>query len=72
MYMVRNYNRFLIGTREAPKVEDFFIHRFKSDVKKLIRFETRQEAQAYLDAHPKLFADWGEPWIVTFYPEVWT
>jgi len=72
-YMLRNYNKFLmIDSRvsEVPKWEDLYIHRFPSDFRKLVKFDSREEAEAYLKANPQLQATF-DAWIVEANPEHW-
>lgn len=61
--IIRNYNKFLTGTKTSPTWKDLYIHRFSSDLIKLIKFETRKEAKVFLAAHPTL-SDKFEPWLV--------
>ena len=63
VYIIRNYNSFLLGTLLAPKWENFFIHRFNTDWKKLIKFPTKEEAEGFLDKNPELQKDFYA-WIV--------
>lgn len=62
MYLLKNYNHFVTGTRENPKWEDFYIHRFLQDRRKLVTFPTIKEAQDFLDQNPDL-EEYREGWI---------
>lgn len=61
MFILRNYNRFLINA-DNPRWDDFNIHRFKQDFRRLIKFDTRKKAEKFLDKHPELEADF-DAWI---------
>lgn len=70
MFFMRNYNRFLVGTKECPRWEDFYIHRNPRDYLKLLKFETTQEAEEFLEAHPQLQVDF-DAWIMPCDPNDW-
>lgn len=70
MYALRNYNRFVTGSRDNPQWTDFGVHRFDTDYKRLVKFDTREEAQSFLDAHPEL-ENTFDAWIVETDPANW-
>jgi hypothetical protein len=51
MFLLRNYNKFLVGSPSSFQWVDFYIHRFPSDFDKLLLFPSVQEAQQFLDQH---------------------
>ena len=71
MFLIRNYNKFLIGTAQAPTWDDFYIHRFPTDYKKLLKFQSAKAARAFLNKHPKLETEF-DAWIEQIEPEDWT
>lgn len=52
-FLVRNYNRFLVKDRNGSW-EDFYIHRFPSDVKRLMTFSSERDAEKFLKSRPDL------------------
>lgn len=71
IFILRNYNRFLVGTKEYPQWDDFFIHRFDTDFHKLIKFNTSDEAQDFIDKNPKLESEF-DAWICSTKLTDWT
>ena len=63
MVILKNYNKFLVGTVQSFKWEDFYIHRHPSDYARLVRFDSPEEAQTFLDDHPDVEQDF-DAWIV--------
>ncbi len=61
--ILRNYNKFLIGAEGHLMWEDFYIHRFDTDFKKLVKFESKEDAQSFLDRHSELETNF-DAWIV--------
>lgn len=68
MFALKNYTKFVVG---GPVWEDFYIHRFPSDLKKLVTFQTRDDAQAFLDTNPSLEKNF-DAWIVEINPAEWS
>lgn len=64
VFILKNYNRFVIQTEAGPKWDHFYIHRFDTDFRKLAKFESTGEAQAFLDKHPDLESSF-DAWIVS-------
>ncbi len=63
MFFFKNYNKFLIGNTESFRWDDFYIHRFVHDFDKLVKFNTFEEAQKFLEQHPEIGKDF-DAWIV--------
>lgn len=67
VFILKNYNAFLIvgtGTTDSFRWDNFYIHRFHADFKKLVKFNTHQEAQDFIDRHPEIeekFDAWITP-----------
>lgn len=70
VYVLRNYNKFLVGKIDHFYWADFFIHRFRNDYKKLLKFNSPMEAQEFLDNHPEVENDF-DTWISREMPEDW-
>lgn len=81
--ILRNYNRFLVDkeikdpTKRklvlspcTPRWEDFYIHRFIGDYKKLKKFDSVSEAKQFLEENPHL-EDEFDAWIEETQPELW-
>lgn len=70
MYIFRNYNHFLIHRDGGYYWDDFYIHRFRTDFKKLVKFNTLPEAQEFLAKHPELEERFNA-WILLSYESSW-
>lgn len=70
MFIIRNYNRFLIGPTHRPRWDDFYIHRFVEDFKKLLKFETKQEAIEFVQDHPEIEVEF-DAWIQETNQDEW-
>lgn len=70
MFILRNYNRFLVGSKDNFKWEDFYIHRFKSDFKRLVKFDSLKEVEEFIQKHPDIEKDF-DAWAVQTDPEDW-
>lgn len=70
MFILKNYNRFLVGTEQSFQWENFRNHRFPEDIKKLVTFASEGAAQDFLDRHPEIEKDF-EAWIVPLRQDEW-
>ncbi len=73
MYMLKSYNKFFVckvGKFQACGWEDFYIHRSKHDLKNVMKFETMEEAQNFLDNNPKVEEDF-DAWIIKICESEW-
>lgn len=69
-FLIRNYNRFLVGTRESFRWVDFYIHRFTEDFDKLVKFNSKEDAQTFLNQHTELEKDF-DAWILPTNRSIW-
>jgi len=70
MFVIRNYNRFMVGTVDSFHWEDFYIHRFSHEYDKLLRFEKYEQAETFINEHPEIENDF-DAWIVDYPREGW-
>lgn len=70
VFILRNYNRFLIRTGQSVRWDNFYIHRFNTDFEKLIKFETKQEGEEFVKNHPEIETDF-DAWVVETDPLGW-
>jgi len=80
MFLIRNYNRYVVDKSKnrwnrddwQPDFywEDFYVHRFEHDFSRLAQFETREAALKFLKQHPELEERY-DAWIVEEEPSSW-
>lgn len=71
MFVIKNYNRFVVNKDGQTQWEDFKHFRDPIGFRKLIKFDTRNSAQEFLDSHPELEEDFYG-WIVELNPDDWS
>lgn len=71
MYILQNYNKFLIGDLYSFRWDDFYIHRFKQDYNRLVKFESIELAKSFLESNPQIEVDF-DAWIIPIDKYHWT
>lgn len=59
-----------MGNKDHYYWADLYIHRFISDYKKLMKFDTYAEAEFFREHHPSIENDF-DVWIVETSPDSW-
>jgi len=63
MYLLRNYNNYIIRDGNKFAWKDLGIHRWDHDFDKLVKFQSRREAEKFAREHSELEKNFGI-WIV--------
>lgn len=70
MVILKNYNKFLVGTTKSYKWEDFGVHRHATDLQRCVRFDNAEQAESFLQSHLDVEEDF-DAWIVDVAPDDW-
>lgn len=71
MFILKNYNKFLQNTEYGIKWVDVYIHRFQLDYRRLVKFNSKLEAEQFIEKNPHI-EEFFDAWIVEDDGSLWT